>query len=203
MSKEVLAQYLGLESENEKQMLQFILQSAPLLKGVKMSCILMIRDTYLNTIREELQGTEIEVYVLDQLQGKCTILLYRRKLLELCLSQNNIRVFLEQYGYQKVKDDKTLCLVETLSMLGKRVAYFNRKEGIFPHEIGVFLGYPLEDVTGFIKNAGRNYLLNGYWKVYSDVRLAKRRFQVYDRAISLAVKEMFEGKPIREITGQK
>jgi len=26
----------------------------------------------------------------------------------------------------------------------------------FPHEIGVFLGYPLEDVMGFISNKGHN-----------------------------------------------
>ena len=45
--------------------------------------------------------------------------------------------------------------------------------GGFPHEVGLFLGYPLEDVHGFVRSGGRNYKLNGYWKVYSDEQKAK------------------------------
>jgi hypothetical protein len=51
-----------------------------------------------------------------------------------------------------------------------------------PHEIGVFLGYPLSDVKAFIRNGGKNYLLNGYWKVYSDVWRAVQKFQAFDMA---------------------
>jgi hypothetical protein len=39
----------------------------------------------------------------------------------------------------------------------------------FPHEIGFFLGYPEEDVLGFIQNKGQNYKRCGLWKVYGDV----------------------------------
>ena len=39
--------------------------------------------------------------------------------------------------------------------------------GDFPHEIGLLLGYPPEDVIGFIENRGQNPLYIGYWKVYS------------------------------------
>ena len=38
----------------------------------------------------------------------------------------------------------------------------------FPHEIGVFLGYPLQDVIGFIENKGMNSKYTGLWKVYGD-----------------------------------
>ena len=38
----------------------------------------------------------------------------------------------------------------------------------FPHEIGIFLGYPLADVAGFIRNKGRNCKCIGTWKVYGD-----------------------------------
>ena len=47
-----------------------------------------------------------------------------------------------------------------------------------PHEIGIFLGYPVEDVRQFIKNNGKNYLLNGYWKVYSDIQYATYQFDL-------------------------
>lgn len=38
----------------------------------------------------------------------------------------------------------------------------------FPHEIGLFLGYPTEDVRGFIQYGGSNALCCGYWKVYEN-----------------------------------
>jgi hypothetical protein len=50
----------------------------------------------------------------------------------------------------------------------------------FPHEVGIFLGYPPEDVLGFVRHKGQNYKLRGYWKVYGDVERAKRCFQRYD-----------------------
>ena len=41
------------------------------------------------------------------------------------------------------------------------------KDG-FPHEVGLFLGYPLDDVTGFIEQKGKNYKCCGIWKVYGN-----------------------------------
>jgi hypothetical protein len=52
--------------------------------------------------------------------------------------------------------------------------------GQFPHEVGLFLGYPVDDVLGFVKHKGKNYKLCGYWKVYGDVDQAKRCFRRYD-----------------------
>ena len=54
-----------------------------------------------------------------------------------------MRKLLIDQGYSP--DDMSSCL----KML---VARLNEKR--FPHEIGAFLGYPIEDVEGFIKNEG-------------------------------------------------
>ena len=51
----------------------------------------------------------------------------------------------------------------------------------FPHEIGLFLGYPPEDVRGFIDNHARNCKYLGFWKVYGDVEKAKKIFAKYER----------------------
>ena len=45
-------------------------------------------------------------------------------------------------------------------------------EADFPHEIGVFLGYPLTDVVGFIENQGRNFTCCGCWKGCAQTRLS-------------------------------
>ena len=42
----------------------------------------------------------------------------------------------------------------------------------FPHEIGLFLGYPPLDVEAFIKNNARDYCGCHYWKVYHDMNQA-------------------------------
>ena len=57
----------------------------------------------------------------------------------------------------------------------------NQGEG-FPHEIGLLLGYPIEDVVGFIEQKGKNYLYSGYWKVYGEVEKKKEIFRQYEEA---------------------
>ena len=51
--------------------------------------------------------------------------------------------------------------------------------GGFPHEVGLFLGYPAEDVEGFRRHGGQGYKYSGLWKVYSDVERAQRCFRQY------------------------
>ena len=69
----------------------------------------------------------------------------------------------------------------------------------YPHEMGIFLGYPLEDVRGFIRHEGKESRYTGYWKVYGDVTQAKQIFQAYDDAKECAVMEYMAGKHMREI----
>ncbi|MDR2768664.1 MAG: DUF3793 family protein [Treponema sp.] len=51
--------------------------------------------------------------------------------------------------------------------------------GEFPHEVGLFLGYPPEDVAGFIRNKGRGCKCCGVWKVYGDEERAKSLFREF------------------------
>ena len=69
----------------------------------------------------------------------------------------------------------------------------------FPHELGLLLGYPPDDVIGFIKNKGKNYLWIGYWKVYSDLDSALRTFERFDKAKKLLLSWVVHGGSIREV----
>ena len=68
----------------------------------------------------------------------------------------------------------------------------------FPHEIGVFLGYPLKDVLGFM-GYGKNELVEvRNWRIYGDKEIS---YEVYnnfmrDKAI---MKEMIESMNINEL----
>lgn len=49
----------------------------------------------------------------------------------------------------------------------------------FPHEIGIILGYPPEDIEGFKRYKGRNFKCCGYWKVYGNAERAQKLFDAY------------------------
>lgn len=70
----------------------------------------------------------------------------------------------------------------------------------FPHEIGFFLGYPYEDVIGFIKNRGQNYLEVGPWKVYANQSQARRTFARYRRCARIYARAYRSGQSLRRLT---
>ena len=67
------------------------------------------------------------------------------------------------------------CLCELMRRLEEASA------GDFPHEIGLFLGYPPEDVRGFIETRAMCAKCVGAWKVYGDEQAAKSRFAKYEQ----------------------
>ena len=55
-----------------------------------------------------------------------------------------------------------------------------RSNAEFPHEVGLFLGYPPEDVRGFMENRAAGFKLIGYWKVYGEVDAARKKFESFE-----------------------
>jgi hypothetical protein len=101
------------------------------------------------------------------------ILFYNPDFLTRLLSHIENRRFLAGMGYP---DD-----LDTMGYLQELRQRLNAT-GSFAHEIGIFLGIPLDDVCGFIANNGKNYIFNQYWKVYQNPQGAKKIFAAYDRA---------------------
>jgi hypothetical protein len=112
----------------------------------------------------------INLFVLRETESRLLVLLYEKNLLAKTLSGGGVRCFLADSGYPAA-----FSMPLALHYLKKRFT-----AGDFPHEVGLFLGYPVEDVTGFIRHKGQHYKLHGYWKVYGDVEGAKRLFRQYD-----------------------
>ena len=70
------------------------------------------------------------------------------------------------------------------------------------HEIGVFLGYPLTDIRGFICNEGRNCLCCGCWKVYSEPERAMKLFARYRKCTEAYARLFAAGFPLSRLTVQ-
>lgn len=144
----------------------------------------------LNEWNESLKNRGIKLFVLKNKDNTALIYVYREKLLNQELKKNSIKLFLYRYGYNDF-DIHTV-----LQKLKSRI--INSKD--FPHEIGVFLGYPLEDVIGFIENKGENSICVGCWKVYFNECEAIKVFTKYKRCTDLYVRLWNEGKSILQLT---
>ena len=82
-----------------------------------------------------------------------------------------------------------------LDQLGSR---FSCAAGL-PHEIGFFLGYPYEDVMGFIEHRGRNFICFGCWKVYANPRQALRSFSRFKRCARRAERLRRNGATLADL----
>ena len=173
--------------------MELVLHCAPILKDIKIANIVTVTPDKFRQYVRLLAGTGISWMLLNVNAQRAILYLFRRDRLEGYLDNKDVENFLSRYGYHKGKlDDK-------LARLARRVAGFGDGKVGFPHEIGIFLGYPLWDVEGFLKNNGENSIGNGYWKVYDDLAGALRTFESFDRSREQAMEELVEGKSIREI----
>lgn len=66
-----------------------------------------------------------------------------------------------------------------------------------PHELGLFLGIPFEDVKDFMECTTKKCLLCGYWKVYNNSDEAKMIFSQYDEVKYYTMKNMLKGNSSR------
>lgn len=97
------------------------------------------------------------------------------------------RAVLARYGYQDGWDMEA-CL--------SHLAYHMSHGAEFPHETGIFLGYPVEDVLGFIQNRGENCKLCGFWKIYDNPQYTQQIFAVYDRCRSFLCGQIEQGRTL-------
>ena len=168
--------------------------AAPTLLGIKCANLISIPVTGKEIAvlrRRFLSGTQhsgLQMRVLCGCGLRLLVYIYHSQLLEMRLRDPDVSAFLQRYGYRE-----DMSLQEMLSILGKRITC-----GRFPHEIGIFLGYPLADVEGFIQNAGQNCLLCGVWKVYSEPECATRTFEQYGRCREYLCDKLEQGFDLYE-----
>ena len=133
-------------------------------------------DEALRTYADALPNYGVRLSVLYRDERRVYLLAWRpAHLTEVLLHKDSLAI-LREHGYQ---GSDTTALVSELRR--RLVSYYTgcRKSAAnFPHEIGVFLGYPAEDVRGFLE--GRPATCKGPWRAYGDERVARRRFKALE-----------------------
>ena len=171
---------------------------APTLAGMKPGSIFCFNHSPLEVSRQKVCqwnkqlapfGLTVQILLERPSSSSVIVFVYRRDRLEQMLSDDAYQSFLAQAGYERTNLD------DLLEQLAQRL----RTQPEFPHEIGVFLGYPLRDVIGFIENHGRNFTCCGFWKSYGDPAEMQVCFACYRRCIQTYVAMFEQGIPIERL----
>lgn len=193
MTAEIVT-YMTLDQNRSKRMqFELVAQCAPFLKGMRKASVLNVEKEWVRELYRLIGPTDISCRILVVRGNRCLALFYRKEGLREALLKQGVRQFLLEYGYEDEELD------QNITRLSVRMNRYSRDEIAFPHEIGVFLDYPLEDVKAFIQNNGKESLFTGYWKVYHNPERAKLTFLAYDKARDSAVNEFLIGKAVSEI----
>lgn len=144
----------------------------------------------INSCNTMLNPKGVYIFVLHKNNHKSLIYVYRKKNLIKDINKKGVKEFIQNCGYENTDVNYLL------NHLSSRFS----KDNQFPHEIGLFLGYPLKDVTGFIENSGKNSKLCGYWKVYDNVAYAADLFGKYSKCRKVYEKLYKQGTSIQKLT---
>lgn len=122
--------------------------------------------------------------------NRAMIYIYRPAQLSRDLQDKSACRLLRERGYGMKTPER--CIVQLMRRISEC------KE--FPHEIGLFLGYPPEDVCGFIEGKKQNCKFSGCWKVYGDAEKAQKIFAKYKKCTNAYYKQYTKGKSVERLT---
>lgn len=140
----------------------------------------------LRSLNELLVPKGLRALPLRIREHSALIYLYRPSRLKKDLEDPAAVKILQEHGYS--------CYGKCLPKLMERV----RASEEFPHEIGLFLGYPPEDVQGFLDH--RPCKCTGCWKVYGDETKAKQTFDLYKKCERVYCQQLAHGTDIERLT---
>lgn len=177
-------------------------QCAPVLAGLKPAGLFRYETSDSSDLAKRVRnwnaqlcskGLRVEVLKGCIRTHQYLVYVYRESRLRAILAEDVIRNFLAQEGYT---------LPAFPEDFGKLIRQLSRRlccAAEFPHEIGVFLGYPLPDVQGFIQNQGRNFTCCGCWKAYGDPELAQQHFAQLNKCTAVYLRLFHSGTPITRL----
>ncbi|MBQ8616819.1 MAG: DUF3793 family protein [Clostridia bacterium] len=137
-----------------------------------------------------LESKGLTLLVMKSMGDRALCYLYRASQLRAVLANEDNAAFLRENGYDDLSVDGALnTLHEHLKICP-----------CFPHEIGLFLGYPLGDVIGFIRNKGKNCLICGMWKSYTDKVEAQKLFDKFGKCTEVYKRMHALGRSLTQLT---
>lgn len=172
---------------------------SPTLAGMKTGSIFNCKfstrselNNYLSELNKKLlrKGLRVIPLRINDEKLSAMIYVYRPKKLSIDLSNKDASRILSERNY--MQGSSFGCILELIKRL--------KANNDFPHEIGLFLGYPPEDVCGFIENGAANCKCVGTWKVYGDEKKARETFEKYKKCTRVYCNQFAKGSTIEHLT---
>ncbi|WP_191013428.1 DUF3793 family protein [Treponema zioleckii] len=164
--------------------------SAPSLCGIKPASLFSMNSTCYDSGIHKLRDWQSEFskskkyfVPLKKSEKRILFFVFDKNLLEKVCSDSSNLAYLKSKGYEVHKGFNVI-----LSELLHRLAWQKK----FPHEVGLFLGYPLVDVVGFEKNSSECKFA-GFWKVYGDKKSAVEQMNLYKKCSDICMKWIDDG----------
>lgn len=177
----------------ERELVRFC---APTLAGLKTGSVFSaayeseeeLRDA-LRQLNRRLRDKGLRLLLLRLSQQK------KRALIYLC-RPHKLKRDLRDAAAESILCDCGYCCGDCgrcIARLGQRL----RAGEEFPHEIGLFLGYPPEDVRGFMDD--REPTCVGEWKAYGDAQAARQTFSRNKKCTRIYCEQWARGKSLERL----
>lgn len=170
---------------------------APTLAGIKTANLFNYKAENSSLLALEIERANsklnskgVFICKLKEWDDKALIYVYRREKLIFDLKQPMVHKLLAEKGYPSSDVD------ECIAQLTRRIS----SDKNFPHEIGTFLNYPIQDVLGFIEQKGKNFKISGLWKVYDNESEAIRLFAKFKKCTEIYSRVFANGKSLSQLT---
>ncbi len=168
---------------------------APTLAGLKTGNIFSVKnglydiDEEIRSLNSILVGRGLRLMPLRKKKESTMIYLYRPERLKEDLKDPAAAKILRDKGYS-FRDPES-CLAELAGHL--------KIDAVFPHEIGLFLGYPPYDVKKFMEDPFKGVKCVGCWKSYGNECEAEKTFDKYKKCTAIYNKQIECGRPLEAL----
>lgn len=173
-----------------------VYQASWVIAGVKPAVTILINkknqklyNAWINHGEESIEKLGLKNVILRENHNAVILMVYDEKILDNHLDNIEYQEFFKKLGYPENFD------------LDSYIEVLIERYGIYkcPHELGLFLGIPFDDVKDFIECSAKKCLLCKYWKVYNNKDLAEKIFSQYDEIRNYTIKNILEGNSSHHI----
>ncbi len=173
---------------------------APTLAGLKTGSIFTVKNSEFDNSQDELRKglcklnmvfnkKGLRIVPIRKTESHTLVYLYRPDMLKCDLNAPEAMDILMQCGYDCGNTD--CCLAQLVKHL--------EQDADFPHEIGLFLGYPPYDVKCFMRDTREGVKCVGCWKVYSNSERAVETFEKFKKCTEIYHRAAKGGKTLEEL----
>ena len=176
---------------------QFVIEHcSPTLAGIKTANMFTLRINKKTDVNKEVRDLNISlkekglrVIPLKKSENYVLIYMYRPDYLRRDLRHPKAMQILKKKGYDCSKAES--CIKQLVDHLAT--------DKVFPHEVGLFLGYPPEDVRSFMEDSRRGVKCTGCWKAYGNEEEAEKTFSKFRKCTALYRRELSRGKSLAQL----